>query len=63
MTEESPFTSQGLLRELANYILKRSDTNPSFAETSASALVATAAGPNVVISDLKEMFTSTYSGL
>lgn len=53
ISEQSPFTSTGLVRELADYILERSDTNPSFAETCAASLVATACGPNVIISDVK----------
>jgi len=45
----SEITSSGLVGEIANYIWKRTDTNPSFAETCAAALVATAIGPNVVV--------------
>lgn len=50
---ESPFTSEGLVRELADYILKRSDTNPSFAETCASAILSTAIGPHVIVATPK----------
>lgn len=50
---ESPFTSQGLIRDLAEYILRRTDTNPSFAETCASVLVSAAVGPNIIIADQK----------
>lgn len=47
------FKSQGILLDLSKYILRRSDTNPSFAETCATVALSTAIGPTVVVATPK----------
>jgi len=44
-------SSRGLVRDLTDYILERADTKPSFAESNAAAIIATAVGPDVVVPD------------